>query len=384
MRILIAPDKFAGTLTAEQAAEAIGQGWRRSRPGDEIHTMPLADGGPGFLAALHASLTNSHLRTLTVLDPLGRQVEAAYLRHGEAAYIEAAAGVGLHLLTEAERDPRRATSFGLGQLIAAAIDHGARQLIIGLGGTAVCDGGAGMLTALGLTLRDAADHVVPYGAAHLINAASLDGFALLRGVEIVAATDVDSPLLGPSGATYMFAPQKGADAADLPLFEAGLARLASLLQELPTAPSGLLGCPGGGAAGGIGAALLALGARRESGAQIVSGTLGLRSAIEQADLVITGEGSFDSQSLRGKVPAEVAAEARRSGRRCVVLAGRIGTEAEDPTGAQGTRCPESRWREAGVSAVWSLTEHLGSSEAAWHNAQTGLVELAQHVASDIA
>ncbi|GAB3226024.1 glycerate kinase [Glycomyces halotolerans] len=362
MRILIAPDKFAGTMTAAEAAAAIATGWRRARPDDETAELPLADGGPGFVDVLEASLPASRRLTVTSCDPLGRPVQADYLRDGDTAYIESAAACGLHLLAPAERDPRRTTSYGLGLIVAHAVETGARRIVIGLGGSATNDAGTGMLTALGYTCRDIAGEALPYGGAALAACTTVDGHPRTRGAEIIAATDVDSPLLGPHGATYMFGPQKGARDADLPLLESSLAAFAQVA-ERDLGLAGASGWPGAGAAGGLGLACFLLGGRRESGAKLTCRAVGLDAAIAGADLVITGEGSFDAQSLRGKLAAEVASGAASHGRPCLVMAGRSDVDSH----------PE-------LAGVYSVTELSGSVEAAMKAPVEGLSALAESVA----
>lgn len=362
MRILIAPDKFAGTMTAAEAANAIAEGWQRARTGDAAARLPLADGGPGFIDVLEAAIPTATRRTVDACDPLGRPVTADYLREGDTAYIESASTCGLHLLTTAERDPRTTTTYGLGQVVAAAIESGARRIVVGLGGSATNDAGAGMLTALGSTCRDLAGDALPYGGAALATCTSIDGRPHTRGVKFIAATDVDSPLLGAHGATHMFGPQKGALDADLPFLEAALANFAEIV-ERDLGPAGAAQWPGAGAAGGLGLALFALGGRRASGAELTCEAVGLDAAVAESDLVITGEGSFDAQSLRGKLAAEVAAAAAAHGKPCLVMAGRSELE-EHPD----------------LAGVHSVAEMLGSAEDAMKAPVDGLRALAESVA----
>ncbi|MCH7230739.1 glycerate kinase [Glycomyces sp. L485] len=362
MRILIAPDKFAGTMTAAEAADAIADGWRRARPEDETDALPLADGGPGFIDVLEAAIPTAARRTVNACDPLGRPVEADYLRDGDTAYIESAATCGLHLLNPHERDPRRATTYGLGLVIAAAIENGARRIVVGLGGSATNDAGAGMLTALGYTCRDRAGDALPYGGAALASCDSIDGQPRTRGVEFIAATDVDSPLLGPHGATRMFGPQKGAEESDLPFLESALANFAEIA-ERDLGPGGAAAWPGAGAAGGLGMALFILGGKRASGAKLTCEAVGLDAAVAASDLVITGEGSFDAQSLRGKLAAEVATGAAAHGKPCLVLAGRSDVDSH----------PD-------LAGVHSVTALVGGVEAAMKAPVEGLRALAESVA----
>ncbi|ODB77768.1 glycerate kinase [Micromonospora chalcea] len=350
MRLLLCPDKFAGTLSAPEVAAAVAEGWRDVAPGDELLLRPLADGGPGFVEVLADALGGRRLPVPTV-DPLGRPATGEILLTDDGtAYLESAQACGLHLLSDAERDPKATTSYGLGLLVTAAVEAGARTVVVGLGGSATNDGGAGMLVPLGVTPLDDAGRALPYGGAALTAVAALDGEPRLRGATLVAATDVDNPLLGLHGASSVFGPQKGADRADVLLLDAALTRWADVLTErLPGCPPGLGALPGGGAAGGLGAAVLALGGRCESGIGLVTRAVKLDAALDAADLVITGEGSFDHQSLRGKVVAGVASAARDRGVPCVVLAGRVSTGRREAAAA-------------GVTDAYSLVEHFGGEE----------------------
>ncbi len=370
MRVLICPDKFAGTATAVEVAAALAEGWRSVAPTDELTARPLADGGPGFLSVLEAAQGGRRVPVNTV-DPRGRPVQGHVLLVDGVGYVESAQACGLHLLRKSEQDPKVTTSYGLGLLLVAAVEAGAREIVVGLGGSAVNDGGAGMLAALGVAPVDAAGYALPYGGAALIGVAGLTGAPQLRQARLVAATDVDNPLLGPTGASAVFGPQKGATDDDVRLLDAALAQWAEVLErQLPTCPPGLAGLPGAGAAGGIGAALLALGGRCESGIGLVQRLTGWDAALATADLVITGEGSFDQQSLRGKVVAGVAAAARRRGIPCLVVAGRV---AVDPAAAQA----------AGVTGAYSLVDHFdGDVAAAMERTTTGLRELGAELARE--
>ncbi|MEU5791039.1 glycerate kinase [Micromonospora purpureochromogenes] len=350
MRVLLCPDKFAGTLAAPEVAAAVAEGWRAVAAGDELLIRPLADGGPGFVAVLADALGGRRIPVPTV-DPLGRPATGEILLTDDGtAYLESAQACGLHLLSAAERDPKATTSYGLGALVTAAVEHGARTVVVGLGGSGTNDGGAGLLTALGATPLDDTGRALPYGGAALAAVATLDGAPRLRGATLVAATDVDSPLLGLHGASNVYGPQKGATRADVLLLDAALERWAAVLErDLPGCPPGLGALPGGGAAGGLGAAILALGGRCESGIDLVTRAIGLDAALDATDLVITGEGSFDHQSLRGKVVVGVAGAARDRGVPCVVLAGRVSTGRREAA-------------SAGVTETYSLVEHFGGEE----------------------
>ncbi|MFE0529745.1 glycerate kinase [Micromonospora parva] len=373
MRVLLCPDKFAGTLSAPEVAAAVADGWRTVTDGDDLLIRPLADGGPGFVEVLAEALGGRRVPVSTV-DPLGRPAAGEILLTADAtAYLESAQACGLHLLSAAERDPKTTTSYGLGLLVAAAVESGARTVVIGLGGSGTNDAGAGMLAALGVTPLDPGGAALPYGGAALAAVDALDGAPRLRGVRLVAATDVDNPLLGLHGASNVFGPQKGADRGDVLLLDAALERFAAVLErDLAGCPTGLGTLPGGGAAGGIGAALLALGGTCESGIGLVTRATRLDAALDTADLVVTGEGSFDHQSLRGKVVAGVAGAARDRGVPCVVVAGQVSTGRREAA-------------SAGVTDAYSLVEHFGGEEsggldAALSRPADGLRELGARLA----
>lgn len=350
MRVLICPDKFAGTLSAVEVARAVGEGWHSIAPDDELVSLALSDGGPGFVEVLAAAVPGRRV-PVPAVDPIGRPVTAEVLVAGDTAYVETAHACGLHLLSAVERDPRRSTSYGLGMVISAVVESGIRRIVLGLGGSATNDGGAGMLAALGAAPLDEAGYALPYGGAALLGVAALGGQPRLRQVRLVAATDVDNPLVGPQGASAVYGPQKGAGPDDVLLLDAALGRFARVLEEhLDGCPPRLAELPAGGAAGGLGAAVLALGGRCESGIGLVRHLIGMDAALDAADLVITGEGSFDHQSLRGKVVAGVAGAARERGVPCVVLAGRAGV---DP--AEAAR--------AGVTETHTLVDHFGGETA---------------------
>lgn len=364
VRVLICPDKFAGTLSAPDVASAVASGWLACAPGDDLVERPLSDGGPGFVEVLSGAVGGRLLPVETV-DPLGRPARGEVLLSGTTAYLESAQACGLHLLTKQERNPNITTSYGLGLLMAAAVEAGAAELVIGLGGSAVNDGGAGLLAALGAAPIDVAGHALPYGGMFLNSAVALDGQPRLRQARIVAATDVDNPLTGLYGASKVYGPQKGATEEDVFRLDAALEQFAGVL-ERAFGVTGLTVAPGGGAAGGIGAALIALGGRVTSGIGLVSALIGLEKELDAADLVITGEGSFDHQSLRGKVVAGIAGGARDRGLPCVVVCGRNETGYREAAGA-------------GVTETLSLTDHFGSEEIALAEPARGLRELAERL-----
>lgn len=360
MRVLIAPDKFAGTLTAVEAAEAIAAGWRRRAPEDELDLAPMADGGPGFVGVLHASL-GGELLAVTVSGPYGVPVPASVLVADGTAYVEAAQACGLHLVPAEERDPERATSYGVGELVAAAVDAGATRVVVGLGGTGTNDAGAGLLKALGAVPVPAT--ALDRGPSTLATLESVDlepARARVAGVELVAASDVDNPLLGLIGATSVYGPQKGIADDRKIVVDAALDRLA-------TATDKKVGLQkGAGAAGGLGFALLLLGARREPGIDVVAEAVGLPERAARADLVITGEGAFDFTSRSGKVPYGVAEVASRALRPCLALAGAV---------LVGSR----EMRALGIESAYSVTDLVGE-EASFADPAGTLAALAERVA----
>ncbi len=371
MRVVIAPDSFGGSLSAPAAAEAIAAGWARTAPRDELRRLPLSDGGPGFVDVLHTAL-GGEPRELTVAGPLpGQRVSARWLLSDDTGYVEAAQACGLHLVPRIDPDTAGATtSLGVGELVADALAAGVSRLVVGLGGSACTDGGAGLLAALGGTPLDAHGAELPGGGAALARAATLATTPRLpESVELVLAADVDNPLLGRFGAAAVFGPQKGADPDAVAELDAALTRWTEVLgpaYELD--PDTLAEAPGGGAAGGLGAALLALGARWVSGAELLRGMAGLDAALDRADLVLTGEGRFDWQSLRGKLVTAVARAAAERGLPCLVLAGQV----------------EVGRREAaaiGVEEAFSVAEHVGGVPAALADPTGTLGELASAVAA---
>jgi glycerate 2-kinase len=373
VRVLIAPDSFGGTLSSPEAAAAIAEGWSSAAPRDELDLAPLSDGGPGFVDVLAEAL-GGRLVPVDVAGPLGTPVRASLLRVGDTAYVETAAAAGLALLTPAERDPRVTTSAGVGELVVAALDGGASRVVLGLGGSATNDGGAGMLAALGLGLLDAAERVLAPGGAALARLDRLDPAGVdprSADVELVAATDVDSPLLGPDGASASFGPQKGAGADGVAELEAALSRWAAVVTRdlRPPPPAGWETAPGAGAAGGLGGALLALGARRESGIALVLECTRLAERVAAADLVVTGEGSFDWSSLRGKVVSGVAAAAREEALACLVLAGAVSVGRREAAAA-------------GVEAAYAVVDEPGGLQAALDRPAVQLRALAARVARE--
>jgi glycerate kinase len=365
MRVLIAPDCFGGTLTAPEAAEAIAAGWRAGAPDDQLTLCPLADGGPGFVDVLHAALGGT-LHRLAVSGPLGAPVDAVWLLHDGAAYIECAQACGLTLVPKGERNAVAATTLGVGELVRDALDAGVHTIVVGLGGSASTDGGAGLFRALGAVPVGSDGEPLAPGGGPLVDTVRLDGGVDLGDVRLVAASDVENPLLGKLGAARVFGPQKGADDLAVRRLERSLTRWADVLAEV--ADRDVRDVPGAGAAGGLGAALIALGAEVESGAGVVRRLTGLDAALDEAQLVITGEGSFDFQSLRGKLVTRVAGAAAERGTPCVVLAGQVSV---------GRR----RAAAAGVDHAYSVAEHVGSAEASLADPAGTLTDLAKHVSA---
>lgn len=330
MKIVIAPDSFKESLTADEAARAIEAGLAEIWPAAEFVRVPLADGGEGTVAALVAA-TGGRLEYRQVSGPLGTPVQAFFglSGDGQTAMIEMAAASGLALIAPELRNPCITTTYGTGELIRAALDAGARQLILGIGGSATHDGGVGMAQALGGRFLDANGVELPHGGAALTELAHIDLSGLdtrLAECRIEVACDVSNPLIGPNGAAAIFAPQKGATPIMVPQLDAALAQLARII-KLDLGQQ-IAGIPGAGAGGGMGAGVIAfLGARLEPGIQIVMRAAGLAQALAGADLVITGEGRIDGQTVQGKTPAGVAQLARAHGIAVIGLAGSLGYDA---------------------------------------------------------
>lgn len=359
MKVVFAPDKFAGTLTALQAAEAMAEGWRTTASWDDLELVPMSDGGPGFVDVVHAALGGT-LLSCTVRGPLGGLGPALILMHGETAYVESAQACGLHLLGE-HRAPERASTYGVGQLILAALDAGARRIVVGLGGSATNDGGAGLLAALGATSDPSgALEQGPEGLATLEAVDLTAATERTSGVETVAATDVDNPLLGLTGATNVYGAQKGVTEERKHAVDAAVGRFADLTYKRHART------PGAGAAGGLGFALMLLGAQRRPGIELVAETVGLSERVAAADLVVTGEGSFDFSSRSGKVPYGVAQVAGAAARPCIVLAGSV---------LVGSR----EMRALGVESAYSAVD-LGGEDRSLADPAGSLSALAARVA----
>ena len=327
MKILIAPDKFKGSLSAAAAAEAIAAGFRRAWPEAELSLLPIADGGEGFAETFCAALSGEWVAT-RALDPIGREVDARYvwMEAEKLAVIDMSEASGLWRLPKEELAPLRANTYGTGQLIRHATERGARKILVGLGGSATTDGGIGMAAALGYEFLTSDGEDLEAIPSNLLALIRIQTEGALELPEIIAACDVQNPLLGPRGTAVVFSPQKGASAKDIVALEEGLLNLADVVASD-------LGCdfrdtPGAGAAGGIAFGLLSFcGAKICSGFDLLAETLRLEERIAACDLVITGEGRIDGQTLEGKGPAGVAALARRHGKPVLAFAGSIADDS---------------------------------------------------------
>ena len=359
VRVLIAPDKFAGTLTAVEAAEAMAAGWRRGAPDDKLELAPLSDGGPGFVDVVQAA-KGGELLSVTVTGPLGDPTPATLLVTGDTAYVECAQAAGLHLVPPEQRRPAEATTYGVGELVRAAAERGARRVVVGLGGSATNDGGAGLLAALGAQPAEA----LRRGGGVLADLTAVDltpAREAVAGLELVAASDVDNPLLGPRGAIAVFGPQKGVRPEQVPTLDAALQHWAELTDARQAKAKGA------GAAGGLGFGLLLLGAERVPGIATIMDLVGLAARAGEVDVVVTGEGSFDWQSLQGKVVSGVARVAAEQARPCVVLAGRVEVGRREIAAA-------------GVESAYAVADVAGSAQAAMARPAEYLADLAERVA----
>ena len=355
LSVIIAPDSFKGSLDAAAAADAVAEGWRRVRPDDQVTAIPQADGGEGTLDAVSAAQPEAVRHVVAkVTGPDGRAVRGEWLELGDGtAIVEMAQMSGLPLM--AAPDPMGATSKGLGEVIAAALDHGAARVIVGLGGSASTDGGAGALSALGLELLDHEGRGLPLGGAALTRLGSIRG-GPRRPDELVLLSDVHAPLLGTTGAARIFGPQKGASEEQIAQLEAGLGRFAELL-------GGANDLPGMGAAGGVGYGLgVGLGGTIKPGAPYLSALSGFDVQVAAADVVISGEGRFDQTSLGGKVVGHILGLAKTHKARRAVIVGQVALDhpdiwAQSLAGLSGSVeaaiAEPRRWLvEAGATAAW--------------------------------
>lgn len=349
-RYLCAPDSFKESLTAMEAARAMAQGIENADHDAEVRCLPMADGGEGTARAL-VDATGGSMRAVPVHASLGRPVEGHFglLADGTTAVVETAEASGLALLEAKERNPLIASSYGTGELMLAAVRSGAKRIIVGLGGSATNDAGAGLLQALGVRLLDKNGNDLAHGGAALANLTTIDISTMdpaLKNVAITAACDVTNPLTGPTGASAVFGPQKGASKDDVATLDAALAHFAQVIDsQLGVAVNDV---PGAGAAGGIGAALKGfLNAEFRPGIAIVIEQSGLDAAAQWADVVFTGEGSIDFQTKFGKTPAGVAETAKRHGKPVIAVAGHIGTGIDE-------------LHEVGIDAVFGIAPGAAS------------------------
>ncbi len=369
-RVLVAPDKFKGSLPAAEVAARLVAGLSRAGVGADVVSLPVADGGDGTVeAAVSAGFRRVEMG---VRGPAGRPVTAAFALLDSTAVIEAAQACGLSLLAADSLAPLTATTKGVGELILAATRMGAKRVMLGLGGVATTDGGAGLVQALGARFTDDSGMELPPGGAALARLATLDLDRLrdMPGVEFLVACDVDNPLLGPSGAARVYAPQKGASPDDVRLLEAGLERWADIAEK--ACGRAARDTPGAGAAGGLGfAALLFLGARTRPGIELLLEMLSFSQQLDGARLVITGEGSLDAQSLHGKAPVGVARAA-------------AGHDPAVPVVAVAGVCTLSaaELREAGIAAAYALTDIEPDVSRCVANAGPLVERLAERIADD--
>ena len=370
MKIVIAPDKFKGSLPGAEVAAAIAAGVRAEWPEAELVTVPVADGGDGTVdAAVAAGLERV---PVTVDGPTGEPVDTSYARRGEVAVIELAGACGLMRLPGGRRAPLAASSFGCGQVLAAALEAGARRIILGVGGSASTDGGTGLLQALGTRVFGARGEPLGRGGAALRDVAALDLAGLhpaLRGGSVILATDVANPLTGPDGAAEVYGPQKGASPEQVIELASGLRRWAAVVAE--ATGTDWSRAPGSGAAGGVGfAALAVLGAQARPGIELVLELVDFDAALDGAALVVTGEGSLDTQTLAGKAPAGVARAAIGRGIPVVAVVGR-------------STLTEGQLATIGISRVYPLSDLEPDPARSSAEASTLLQRVGQALAREV-
>lgn len=372
MKIVIAPDSYKESLSALGVATAIEAGFRAVFPDAEYRLFPMADGGEGTVDAMVAATGGTKI-SVTVSDPLGNPIDAELgLINPHCAVVEMAAASGLERIPVSVRNPLVTSTYGTGELIRAALDRGVTQIILGLGGSATNDGGAGMLQALGYRLLDQYGVDIPHGGVGLAALASIDCAqvdARLSHCQFIVACDVTNPLTGPSGASYVFGPQKGADPAMVGLLDENLKHYARIVAQESGVDVEF--APGAGAAGGTGAALLAfMKAELRSGIDMVTSAVGLEQAIAEADLVITGEGRLDSQSVNGKVPVGIARIAKRYNKPVIAIAGSLGADV-------------SLVYAQGIDSVFSVLNHVCTLEEALTQAAENIRITARNVAATL-
>ncbi|MCT4707857.1 glycerate 2-kinase [Enterobacteriaceae bacterium H11S18] len=374
MKIVIAPDSYKESLSAVDVAQAIEKGFREIFPDAQYISVPVADGGEGTVDAMIGATQGTKM-VATVTGPLGTPVSAGWGMSGDGktAFIEMAEASGLALVPFEQRNPLITTSYGTGELILRALDNGARNIIIGIGGSATNDGGVGMVQALGAKLTDAEGKEISPGGGHLLSLNSIDISGLderLQGCVINVACDVTNPLVGENGASRVFGPQKGASEAMILELDRNLDHFANVIKKHLRVD--VKNAPGAGAAGGMGAALLAfLGADLRSGIEIVTEALNLEEHIHDCSLVVTGEGRMDSQSIRGKVPVGVAAVAKKYHKPVIGIAGSLTSDV-------------AVVHQYGIDAVFSVLNSIGSLEDALKNAFENIYRTSRDVAATVA
>lgn len=371
MHILIAPDAFKESMTAMQVAKAIEEGWHDGCGGSaKFHKIPMADGGEGTTQSLHDAL-NGEWRTVTVQDPLGRPIRATYsiANQGQTAIIEMAAASGLDLVAPHERNPLVTTTYGTGMLLLDALEQGVSHIILGIGGSATNDGGAGLLQAIGVQLLNAEEQSIPVGGQALTQLAHIDMSKLdprFQNVHLEVACDVDNPLLGPNGATAVYGRQKGASEADQVVLEAALTQWNKVIEQ--DLNKKIAHFPGAGAAGGLGAGLLAcLPVELKRGIDIVLEVTQFDTHVQHADLVITGEGAIDGQTIYGKTPMGVALAAKKYDKPVIAIAGTLGLGYEAV-------------EECGIDAVYSIMSKPMTLEQALQQGPTLMKQWARQMA----
>jgi glycerate kinase len=374
MKIVIAPDSFKESLTALEVANAIETGFKRIFPNAEFCKVPMADGGEGSVQSL-VDATNGSLINVEVTAPLGNKTTAFFGLSGDkqTAFIEMAAASGLHLVPFEQRNPLMTTTFGTGELINAALDYGVKKIILGIGGSATNDGGVGMLQAVGFSFKNAKNEEIGFGGAALSDIATISTENLnprLHQVEFEVACDVNNPLCGERGAAAVFAPQKGATAPMVVILDNALAHFANIVQQQLGIE--IANQAGAGAAGGMGGGLLLLpNVQLKAGVQIIIEATGLAEKIQNADLVITGEGRMDAQSIAGKTPVGVAKTAKQFGKPVIAI---VGCLREDyPVVYQH-----------GIDAVFPIIRQLGTLEETLRLGRENLTSSAENVARLIA
>lgn len=370
MKIVIALDSFKESLTALQAANAIEKGIRNTIPDAAIFKIPMADGGEGTVQSL-VDATGGTLIPVTVTGPLGHPVEAFFGLSGDqqTAVIEMAAASGLHLVTAEKRNPLITTTRGTGELIAAALDYGVRHMIIGIGGSATNDGGSGMAMALGARLIDKNGNEIGEGGGQLDRLAKIDVSGLdhrLAEIKIEVACDVDNPLTGPRGASAIFGPQKGATTESIKQLDQNLLHFSKII--LRDLAKDIENIAGAGAAGGLGAGLMAfLSAELKTGVDIVISATNLEEQLKDADIVITGEGKIDGQTIFGKTPIGVAKAAKRHGAFVIAIAGNVAADSNVV-------------HDHGIDAVFSILPGIVTSEEAFARAGEFIERLSRNIA----